>query len=142
MKRKAESAAKREARARFNEEVLSAGYCVEHGTACAEAGEIQDPHHIVKAQTIRFHLLPLRLDDDELWPIVFDPRIGCVACRPFHELIDGKTTRDGERVFLRPEQVNYRALAFCFEHGLTGKLEQAVPGILAELGVHQPLNDD
>lgn len=115
------------ARRHFRETVLARGPCVRHGAECRY--EIQDPHHVIKAQTIR-DALRGTLTPEELHAVVYDPGWGVRVCRPLHRELDGHSFRHGEHTHLTAAELPEEIHELARIHGLRNELERAIPELV------------
>lgn len=85
---------------------------------------VVDPHHVIKAQTLRDFVVPL--DTEEGWRIIWNPDNGIPVTRPLHDRI----TNGSRRLFaweLRPEN-----RAFAKQLGIWHLLEREIPTLERE----------
>lgn len=107
------------ARRAFRAAVLPAGAeCIRAKWADHRCDGELDPHHVLRAATLRAHTSTL--PDDEALAIIFDPRDGVPVCRGLHANLTVAYTR------LHKAELPEHVLEFAAEHRLLHALEREV----------------
>lgn len=121
--RKAMSAAERRAFEEFREIVLAPGGCYLAPHIKHECDGPLDPCHLIKRQKLRFHTLPLPLE--QRIAAMWDPRLGIPLCRWLHK----RVPPDGFDFTVYLEWLPAQASDAADAWGLAHLLEDAFPAI-------------
>lgn len=122
-----ESPAEREARAAFNAAVLAWPCFARENRPGHRCAGRKDAHHLIPKDWIRqtFRDLP----EPALLAILFEPLIGCPACRAFHIALEQRTD------FIHWDELEPEAIEFC------QRIDAKYPGhpsMLARLEIESP----